>query len=125
MIEVVESLHSAVSGEDGEPDDELYEVLQNALQKHQQKKVRFDGVEVPPRTFGKKPQPPKPIPASTTANRDIGARPSILKGTPPAPPVSAPKDGPQYKYASPLEDAAVISTVVDHALETTVSLSHK
>jgi len=125
MIEVVESLHSAVSGEDGEPDDELYEVLQNALQKHQQKKVRFDGVEVPPRTFGKKPQPPKPIPASTTANRDIGARPSILKGTPPAPPVSAPKDGPQYKYASPLEDAAVISTVVNRALETTVSLSHK
>jgi len=129
MLKIVESLHNAVSADSSEPDDELYTILQNTLQKHQQKKVQFDGINVPPRTIRKdKQQPPKPIPVSTLPAHDAVPRPSILtpgRGHHTAPLTSAPKDGLQYKYASPLEDAAVISNIVDRALETTVSLLHK
>jgi hypothetical protein len=153
LLEVVETLHTAVNDDPSDEDGTIYKILQTAAEHHRNKKVRFDGVEVPTRKTADKgkavdrpPPPAAPVASgsgSAPRQDDIRERLAQIRERPkdtPAPvaqqrsavqrPASntgnnAPANGPQYRYSSPVEDPALVSAVLARALQSTVSLSQK
>jgi hypothetical protein len=125
-------LHASIETDDEDEDDDTEPFRVFAGESSQPKrKVRFDGVEVPPRNYGKdrakpgessKPTPPKnPVPA--TSNRAPAPKPT-------APPTGARHDPitasqPQYRYQSPIEDPTIAKNIINRALDTSISLSQR
>jgi hypothetical protein len=96
------------------------------------RKVRFDGVEVPTRNQGKdKAKPTKPVkPSKPTAPKNVEPAPVIPRNTTtpfgPRPTTSAPSPTqPQYRYQSPIEDSTVAKSIIDRALDATISLTQR
>ena len=125
MLEIVESLHTAVSAEDCEADDELYEVLQEALRTYKDKKARADA-SVPTR-----PEPAvPPTPIQPPAFRDAVPEPTSTspQDIPPSSslPMPVQDNEPRYKCV-PLRDkpAAVIPTIVRRVSETPIAVPRK
>jgi hypothetical protein len=147
LLEVVENLHTAVSADpDNTNDDEVItqalQQAQQALKQKKKKQVRFDGVEMPMRK-GKAPDSILKHPDQVGAakeNQSSTAGPSasvshITVGTPIITAsinrnittttikntATSDTSGLQYHYSTPIEDPAIVLKVVNCSLDVPIS----
>jgi hypothetical protein len=150
LLEVVENLHTAVSADpDNTNDDEAIiqaiQQAQQALKQKKKKQVRFNGVEMPMRK-GKAPESILKHPDQAGAakeNQSSAAGPSapVSHITVSTPVITASAkniitaaaknttasntSGLQYHYSTPVEDPAIVLKVVNRALNVPVSITQR
>jgi hypothetical protein len=143
---------SIETDDESDGDDEPVDVFTGESSRPK-RKVRFDGVEVPTRNNGKdkaKPAAPPaaskpatplapskpapsgnptptapnrtqvPKPAAPTADSRPASTPAFRPGQ-----STPPTTQPQYRYQSPIEDPTIAKSIVDRALDTTISLTQR
>ena len=145
LFEIVESYQAVISEDPAESDEDesVVQAMQAALDQRK-KKVRFDGVHVPPRPKGKAPDtapsgptpkavPPTPVTAQPVQPTPTSSKPSTpvpsppVKTTPTSPsgppkPSSAPTSMPQYKYTCPLDSPGATNDVINRILDTPIAV---
>jgi hypothetical protein len=135
----VETEDEHESADEEEEDIEPFHVFAGETSQPK-RKVRFDGVEMPARNYGKdrtkpgegsKPTTPKNQPSTTPPKDPNPTTPERAAATKPLPPPVVPRldptssSQPQYRYQSPIEDPTLAKSIINRALDTSISLSQR